>query len=115
MIRLNMARENDWIYNRDGTKCHSDLFCSVIDKINLALQQAVIQYQIIQKDYNEFDVYLVIDEEEEMDMIQQLFLENYEKYQKKSRFHFFFVNCLYPSEKTGKLAWFISNAKEKNI
>lgn len=33
----------------------------------------------------------------------------------KSRFHFFFVNCLYPSEKTGKLAWFISNAKEKNI
>lgn len=44
---LNMARENDWIYNRDGTKCHSDLFCSVIDKINLALQQAVIQYQII--------------------------------------------------------------------
>lgn len=115
MIKLNMARENDWIYNRDGTKCHSDLFCSVIDKINLALQQAVIQYQIIQKDYNEFDVYLVIDEEEEMDMIQQLFLENYEKYQEKSRFHFFFVNCLYPSEKTGKLAWFISNAKEKNI
>lgn len=69
MIRLNMARENDWIYNRDGTKCHSDLFCSVIDKINLALQQAVIQYQIIQKDYNEFDVYLVIDEEEEIDMV----------------------------------------------
>ena len=84
LIRLNMARENDWIYNRDGTKCHSDLFCSVIDKINLALQQAVIQYQIIQKDYNEFDVYLVIDEEEEMDMVQRLFLENYEKYQENS-------------------------------
>jgi len=48
-------------------------------------------------------------------MIQQLFLENYERYQESSRFHFFFVDYLYPSEKTGKLAWFISNAKEKNI
>ena len=61
---LNMARENDWIYNRDGTKCHSDLFCSVIDKINLALQQAVIQYQIIQKDYNEFDVLIAAEDNE---------------------------------------------------
>ena len=114
MIELNMARENDWIYNKDGTKCHSDLFCSVIDKINLALEQAVIQYQIIQKDYHEFDVYLVVDAEEETDMIQQLFIQNYEQYQERSRFHFFFVDNLYPSEKTGKLAWFVSNVKEEN-
>lgn len=114
LIELNMARENDWIYNKDGTKCHSDLFCSVIDKINLALEQAVIQFQIVQKDYHEFDVYLVADSEEETDMIQQLFLQNYEKYQERSRFHFFFVDNLYPSEKTGKLAWFVSNVVVSN-
>lgn len=112
VIELNMARENDWIYNKDGTRCHGDLFCSVIDKINLVLEQAVIQYQIIQKEYHEFDVYLVVDAKEETDMIQQLFIQNYEKYQERSRFHFFFVDNLYPSEKTGKLAWFVSNVKE---
>lgn len=112
IIELDMARENDWIYQSDGTVCHSDLFCNVITKINLTLQQAVKQYQIIQTAYDAFEVYLVVDEEEEIGLIKELFIKNYEKYQKKSKFTFFFVDFLFPSEKTGKLAWFISNIKE---
>lgn len=114
IIELDMARENDWIYNSDGTVCHSDLFCNVITKINLILQQAVKQYQIIQTAYEAFEVYLVVDENEEIDLIKELFVKNYEKYQKKSKFDFFFVDFLFPSEKTGKLAWFISKIKEEN-
>lgn len=111
IVELSMARENDWIYNADGTVCHSDLFCNVIDKINLALQQAVLQYQIIQTDYREFEVYLVIEDEEDAWEIQKLFVEYYEMHRERSRFEFFFVDYLYPSEKTGKLAWFISEVR----
>lgn len=111
IVELEMARENDWIYNADGTRCHSDLFCNVIQKINIVLQQAIKQYQIVQKDYNEFDVYLVIDEEDEKILIKNMFVEYYEIYQERSKFNFFFVDYLYPSEKTGKLAWYISKVK----
>lgn len=108
IIKLDMARENDWIYNSDGTKSHSDLFCNVINMINLELQQVIMQYQIVQIDYKEFEVYLVINDKEASSSIVELFIKCYEKYQERSIFKFFFVDYLYPSEKTGKLAWFIS-------
>lgn len=111
IIELSMARENDWIYNVDGTVSHSDLFCHVIDQINLTLEQAVLQYQIIQVDYNKFEVYLVLDDEENKFAVQDLFVNYFRNFQLESNFNFFFVDYLYPSEKTGKLAWFISKVK----
>lgn len=111
IVELKMARENDWIYHADGTVCHSDLFCNIVDKINLSLQQAILQYQIVQTDYKEFEVYIVMNEGEDASRIQTMFVEFYEKYQQKSTFIFYFVDSLYPSEKTGKLAWFISKMK----
>ena len=38
VIDLQKARQNDWIYHADGTVSHSDLFCNIVDKINLSLQ-----------------------------------------------------------------------------
>lgn len=35
-------------------------------------------------------------------------MEYFGKYQPERKIQFFFVDYLYPSEKTGKLAWFIS-------
>ncbi len=113
VIDLQKVRQNDWIYHADGTVSHSDLFCNIVDKINLSLQQAILQYQIIQTDYEEFEVYIVINEEEDDLEIQTMFVTFYEKYQRKSTFYF--VDYLYPSEKTGKLAWFVSKVKERRI
>ena len=115
VIDLQKARQNDWIYHADGTVSHSDLFCNIVDKINLSLQQAILQYQIIQTDYEEFEVYIVINEEEDDLEIQTMFVTFYEKYQRKSKFTFYFVDYLYPSEKTGKFAWFVSKVKERRI
>lgn len=117
IINLRMTRENDWIYHEDGTVSHSDLFCNIVDKINLSLQQAILQYQIIQMNYDEFEIYLAIDQEQDTSRIKTMFVEYYEKYQQKGLFTFYFVDYLYPSEKTGKLAWFISKMKgdKKNL
>ncbi len=108
IIELSMARENDWIYNQDGTVSHSDMFCHVIDCINLTLEQAVSQYQIVQVAYDEFEVHLVVQEKRERPLVQELFIKHIGKYQLEGKYEFFFVDYLYPSEKTGKLAWFIS-------
>ncbi len=113
IIELSMARENDWIYNKDGTVSHSDMFCHAIDCINLTLEQAVSQYQIIQVDYDEFEVHLVVQEKRERPMVQELFLKHIGNYQRERKFEFFFVDSLYPSEKTGKLAWFVTTLTEK--
>ncbi len=114
IIELYKGRENDWIYNEDGSVCHSDIFCHVIDMINLELQQAILQYQIVQTDYKFFEVYIVAFDRAEIGIIEALFQKNYEIYQPRSEFTFFFVDYLYPCEKTGKLAWFITKLEGGN-
>lgn len=116
VIELEKARENDWIYHADGTVSHSDLFCYIVEKINLMFEQIILQYQIVQINYNEFEIYLVLSEQEFSNEIKRLFTENYEIYQQKSDFTFYFVDYLYPSEKTGKVAWFTSKMRgEKEL
>lgn len=115
IIELEKSRENDWIYHTDGTVSHSDVFCHIIEKINLYQQQAIQQYQIVQVDYDEFDIYIVLDDEEEASLVQIMFKEMYEKYQQGSVLKFHFVDYLYPSEKTGKLAWFTSKMRGENV
>lgn len=115
VIELSKARENDWIYHADGTVSHSDLFCRIVEKINLVLEQVIIQYQIVQTDYTKFEIYLVINEKEYTSRVQSMFIEFYGKYQQGSELEFYFVDYLYPSEKTGKLAWFTSKMREENV
>ncbi len=113
VVELAMARENDWVYNADGSVSHSDMFCHVIDCINLTLEQAVSQYQIVQVDYDTFEVHLVVSAKREQPMVRELFLKHIRKYQPDRNYEFFFVDALYPSEKTGKLAWFVSKIDKK--
>jgi len=48
----------------------------------------------------------VVDDEEDIPEVQMLFKKLCDKDQIRGEFTFSFVDYLYPSEKTGKLAWF---------
>ena len=71
----------------------------------------VLQFQIIQEDYNDFSVYLVLDDEEDKYEVEEEFGFLIREYEYAWRFALYFVDNLYPSEKTGKLAWFVSKVK----
>ena len=68
-----MARDNDLIQKADGSVAHYDCLFGVIERINLMLEMAILQFQIIQTDYEKFDVYMVVDDEEDIPEVQMLF------------------------------------------
>ena len=90
---------------------HSDCFFGIIERINLVLDMAILQFQIVQTDYEKFDLFMVLDDEADEHEVQMLFRKLCDKYQLRGEFAFSFVDYLYPSEKTGKLAWFCSTMK----
>lgn len=106
ILELEMARDNDLIQKADGSVAHYDCLFGVIERINLMPEMAILQFQIIQTDYEKFDVYMVVDDEEDIPEVQMLFKKLCDKDQIRGEFTFSFVDYLYPSEKTGKLAWF---------
>lgn len=113
-IELTMARENDLIQNRDGKPLHSDLFAHAVEMVNLVLN-SIIQYQIIQTDYEKFEVRMVLDDEEDKEEVIHLFFEALGAFVKDRHFEFVFLKELFPSEDTGKCAWFISKKKWRRV
>lgn len=104
ILELEMARDNDLIQKADGSVAHYDCLFGVIERINLMLEMAILQFQIIQTDYEKFDVYMVVDDEEDIPEVQMLFKKLCDKDQIRGEFTFSFVDYLYPSEKTGIFA-----------
>lgn len=106
-IELTMARENDLIVNRDGSRMHSDLFAHAVEMVNL-VSGSIVQYQIIQTEYEHFEVHIVLNDQDDKEEVIHLFLEALGTFTKDRHFEFFFPKELFPNEDTGKCAWFIS-------
>lgn len=107
ILELTKARDNDMIVNADGSRTHSDIFAHAVEMVNLVTEN-IVQYQITQKDYGDFDVILVLDEEEEGDATKELLIQALGDFAKGKTFHFMMEQRLFPDKRTGKLAWFQS-------
>ena len=111
VLYLNKARDNDYIIYKDGTIFHSDILYGIVERINLLMERPILQYQIVQEDYEYFLIYIVLDDEEDAQSVEEMFKRLAKDYHIKGKLDFFFVDYLFPSEKTGKLAWFCSKMK----
>jgi len=107
IIELTKARENDMVVNRDQSVMHSDIFAHAVEMVNLAMEN-IVQYQVIQKDYEEFEISFVLDEVDEFEITKELFIHALEGFAQGKTFHFKLKDRLFPNEKMGKLAWFKS-------
>lgn len=108
VLELLACRDNDWIINKDGSRAHSDLFCHAAEMVNLAMGHSLDQYQIVQRDYSDFDIYLVLDDKEEGEEVIRLFSQYLGDFGKNRRLCYHIRDYLRPNEETGKLAWFVS-------
>lgn len=109
VLKLKEGRKNDWIIMKNGKKVHSYTLMQIIHRINYLMDGGIIQYQIRQKNYQQFVVLLVLEEKEYFKEIEFRIEEKFrERLGKETQVDLILSDMLLPTEKTGKLACFVS-------
>lgn len=110
IIELTAARSVEYIFNRDGSTINSYVFVHAVENVNYIFDNAIRQFQIVQENFTDFTVKLVLDEEFPSDLIERAFFENLvEPSLKGAVFNFEYYDVLLPDSKTGKLFYFKNN------
>lgn len=108
VIELTSGRSSEMIRLKGGEKISAFTFARVINIINEQLQDVVFQYQVIQKDIDDFLISLVIDDGfSKEELIGIFFQELNEPLLENARFEFAFPECIRPDERTGKVRCFM--------
>lgn len=110
ILVLDAGRENDWIRFEDGSKIHAYAVMQIMNAINEETDGGMIQYQIIQKDFKQFIVFVVMDESDYDSIVTQMIQERM-KHRLGNDVEVIvnILSELIPSERTGKLACFMSD------
>ena len=87
----------------------------IIHKLNYETDGGIMQYQIIQEDYKQFVVMLVMEEEYVMQVRSVIKRKFRERLGEEIEVSVRLFNALLPEERTGKLACFISNVKGRGV
>ncbi len=116
ILELTTGRNNDWILCSDGTKANPYIFVRAIENTNKLFEDAIIQFQIIQKNYDCFIVRIVLDEEGlDEDGIIDCFCDNVIQPSLRGVEYFFeFSNALFPDDASGKLRYFINDVNVRD-
>ncbi len=114
VLELKAGRKNDWILHRDGSRTHAYALMQIVHHVNLQIDGVIIQYQILQEDYEKFVVTLVMEEMEFFAMAARN-IERGIRERAKEEVEVVVAASkeLLPVERTGKLASFISKIKEE--
>lgn len=109
-LQIKKGRSNDYVINRDGTRLHADIFSHAVDEMNL-MGNAILQFQVVQEDYEVFRVRLVMDEEG--DDIEEEFMQALGDFVQGRQIFIEYAENLLVDEQTGKLAWFTTKLQTK--
>lgn len=110
ILCLSVGRKNDWVITTEYNKISADVFIRAIEYINQGWDNCILQYQIVQEDYDLFIVKLVLSEK--IEDIEKVFINQIgDERIKQANFKFEFFQALLP-EKTGKRKFFVSKVKE---
>ena len=105
ILNLTLGRTNDWIYCKNGEKINAYVLIRAMDYANYIMEGSIRQFQIKQTDYNQFKVYVVLEEEEELSRLTELFHEGLlEQRLKSAEYEFIYQESLMLDERSGKLA-----------
>lgn len=107
ILELKTGRDDDWILRKDGTKIHAYKYMQIVQKINYEMDGEILQFQIVQKDWNVFIFHLVIEEKQmEQRIAERLYNELNCSIDDQTIIKIQFHDHLIPDKKTGKLACF---------
>lgn len=110
ILKLLAGRDDDWIAERNGKKKHAYYVMQIIHIINYREDGVILQYQIIQRDYDIFLFRLVLEDFAAKEEIErQVVSEVKNRFKGQAEAEFEFLEHLIPDERTGKLRCFIRN------
>lgn len=115
VIELTSGRVHDFILLRDGRKINSYIFVHAVEAVNRDYESCIWQFQVIQNDFDRFNVRLLVDDEISdvgitKQIIEDKFIANVlHPDMANAVYDFEFYSQLFPEEKSGKLSWFINN------
>lgn len=113
ILTLKCCRKNDWIITEAGDKLHPYALIQIINKINYEMDGQLLQFQIIQKDYQMFEILAMLEDSEyQLYFTQNVVAKIKERMGNDVTVNARFFSHLIPSEKTGKIASFISEVSE---
>lgn len=107
VLSLDAGRDNGWIYLRQRKKLHSYILIQIINEINNKLQGEIIQYQIIQEDFEVFSIKVVLEEQDSFDFICKEINKKFKKKLGDIQIKIEQKNNIMPNPITGKLASFM--------
>lgn len=106
VLCLTEGRVTDWIITRERRKINPYVLMRPIENINRMLEEPVMQFQVVQEDYDEFTYRLVAEKEVQYE-IERLIFENIcEEELSGCRVNIEFCDCILPDE-SGKVRWFL--------
>lgn len=117
VLKLSSGRVNDYIVLSDGSRINAYVFVRAIETVNIKLDNIILQFRVVQKEYAYFIVYLVLDEDVidagigERD-VENLFLKSIaEERLYDTEFDFEYYDEFLPDEDNGKLRYFINEVQ----
>lgn len=109
ILELTTGRSNDWVVDKDGNLLNAYIFVRCVENVNKLEEHAILQFQIVQHDIDNFTINLVLDEDCNPDEICSCFLDNlWQGSLSSAKFRIQLYPQLLPEERSGKLRWFIS-------
>lgn len=101
IIELASGRSNDFVTDREGNKLSAFIFVRCVENVNRMYEHAILQFQVVQNDFNEFEVILVIDKEFNFNGIADCFMNNlWQDSLRNAQFKFYpSLYCMYEHKK----------------
>lgn len=108
ILELSAGRANDWIIRSDGSRRHPYLLMQLIDNLNEEMDGMILQYQIIQKDFDRFLINIITEEEVFKEIEGEIDRGIKKRLEDNVTVEVEWSEHLLPAEETGKLAVFRS-------
>lgn len=113
VIKIIQGREGDYIKLKNGDVLSSSCIHRVFDMFNEFTEGVIKQYKVIQKEYDVFNVVIVIDEEYCVNQIKELVCDTLrDNLGVNVNVDFEVCDAIIPNEKTGKLKSFECEIKD---
>lgn len=110
IISISAGRDNDDVKMRDQSKVSSVVFWGAVNYINQKMNNCIISFSVIQKDFEHFSIGLIIRENSNKNEIEKYFEQYMYQFPQYTIWVFSYEYCksIKINEKSGKLCYFIS-------
>lgn len=113
VLEVHKGRDNDWIRISPGERMHPFMLIQLLSEINNLTGDQIIQFQVIQKEYERFEINVVPDQGYGKEVTEELIIEKIRRrINQKIQIDFQYFETLLPDMITGKIAVFVCQIAE---